>query len=123
MWGALVFLALFLVIDPTTREIIVAMLEQARLRIAVEAPISYFLVIVLTGSAAVSALIMAYWPKRHNEQQQFVVTRRYIDPVEPAEWRRPRRSASPWVGLALELARYLLPVRVYSGFASLKRLF
>jgi hypothetical protein len=76
MWGALTFLLLFLVIDPTTRGIILTGIEEARVRLAVEAPLSYFLMVILASSAAVSALIMAWWPKK-TDPHPAQVTRRY----------------------------------------------
>src|SRR5215467_12706413 len=77
MWGALIFLLLFLVIDPTTRDIILAGVEQTRLQLAVEAPLSYFLAVVLMGSAAISALIMAFRPHTEKDRRVHHVVRHY----------------------------------------------
>ena len=110
MWGALIFLLLFLVIDPTTRDILLAGLEQARLRLAVEAPLSYFVVVILLGSAAVSALIMAFWPKTQEERVQYV-TRRYFGATD-SELRSAAAASESWLHVVLEAARHLLPVRL-----------
>lgn len=110
MWGALTFLLLFLVIDPTTREIILAGLEQARLRMAVEAPLSYFVVIILLGSAAVSALIMALWPKSQREPVRYV-HKRYLGATD-SELRQAQEASGSWLQVMLEACRHLLPVRM-----------
>ena len=130
MWGALTFLLLFLVIDPTTREAILAAIEDARIHLAVEAPLSYFLLVVLGGSAMVSALIMKFWPRTEEKFKHVQIMHRYQGQAatELAEMRRV-----PAFGLLLlELTCLLLPVRAraacgrlvrnHGGFARLKRL-
>ena len=108
MWGALIFLLLFLVIDPTTRDIILGGIEQARLQLAVEAPLSYFLAILLAGSALVSALIMAFWPRTEDERRVQHVVRHY----QGAAQSEARVPAHP--------SRYLWPF--FSPLAWFKRL-
>lgn len=110
MWGALTFLFLFLVIDPTTRDIILTGLEEARLRVAVEAPLSYFMVVILLGSAAVSALIMALWPKSQRDPVQYV-HRRYQGATD-SELLKAQEASGSWLHVALEGCRHLLPVRM-----------
>lgn len=116
MWGALTFLSLFLVINPTSRDAILGFVEHARLRLAVEAPLSYFLVVVLLGSAVLSALIMAFWPRVVEEPKRIQVVRRYFGPAD-CDLDHTRVSG----GLMRELVRYLLPVRVWARFAALRR--
>lgn len=82
MWGAFIFLAFFLVIAPSSRDAILAMVEQARLQVAVEAPLSYFLLIVLGGSALVSALIMKFWPRAEENRTAVRVVRLYRGQAE-----------------------------------------
>lgn len=108
MWGALTFLLMFLVIDPTTREIILAGLDRAHLQLSVAAPLSYFLFIIVFGSAAVSALIMAFWPKTQQERTQFI-TRRYQGPAG-YELRPAQAAAQPWLTV-VESARHRFPLR------------
>jgi hypothetical protein len=120
MWGALIFLLLFLVIDPTTRDIILAGVEQARLQLAVEAPLSYFLAIILAGSAAVSAFIMAFWPRTEDERRVHHIVRRYQGaaqdevrlPVHPSRYLWTFASPAAW----------FKRMRVVAGFACLKRM-
>jgi hypothetical protein len=120
MWGALIFLLLFLVIDPATRDIILAGVEQARLNLAVEAPLSYFLGIVLAGSALISALIMAFWPRSENERRVRHVVRRYQGaaqnesrlPVHPSRYLWAFSSPAVW----------FKRMRAVASFACLKRL-
>jgi hypothetical protein len=130
MWGALIFLLFFLVIDPKTRDAIIAIVEQARLRLAVEAPLPYFLLVIVGGSALVSFLIMAYWPRVEEKARPVQVIRRYQGQAEADLARMP---ATPAFGLhqILELACLLLPVRAragctrvlrHAGFGGLKRL-
>lgn len=100
---------LFLVIGPTTRQIILGIIEDVRLRLAVATPLSYFLIVIIVGSAVVSAAIMIFWPKTNVEPVQYHVTRRYLGPsgevdAEPA-------LLGPWLQLLLHLAQCLLPVR------------
>ena len=132
MWGALIFLLMFLVIDPATRDFIVAGLEQARLRVAVEAPISYFLLVVLGGSATISALIMALWPKPESERQHHRVIHRYFGAAE-CDLRPLARRTGAKTRLMLDCARFVWPLslpsvagrkrdRALAGFAGLKRL-
>ena len=106
MWGALTLLLAFLVIDPTTRDIILAGLEHARLRLAVEAPLSYFLAVVLAVSALVSALIMACWPKAEPEPRRHQVVRRYFGPAD-SEPRPAVVSPTPGLDLILAVVRYV----------------
>ena len=110
MWGALVFLAFFLVIAPSSRDVILAMLEQARLRIAMEAPLSYFLVVVLGGSALVSALIMRFWPRVQDNAPPVRVVRHYQGRPEDERIRVPRPPAFG-VRLLLDLVWVLLPAQ------------
>ena len=130
MWGALIFLLFFLVIDPATRDAIISAVEQARLRLAVEAPLPYFLLVIVGGSALVSFLIMAYWPRVEEKRTPVQVMRRYQGQAEADLVRMP---ATPACGLhqVLELAYLLLPVRAraacakllrQAGFGALKRL-
>jgi hypothetical protein len=110
MWGALTFLFLFLVIDPTTRDLILTALDEARLRVAVEAPLSYFVVVILLGSATVSALIMALWPKSRRDPVQYV-HKRYQGATD-SELRRAQEASGSWLHVALEACRHLLPARM-----------
>jgi hypothetical protein len=129
MWGALIFLLFFLVIDPTTREAILSTMEQARLQIAVEAPLTYFVLVIVGGSAIVSALIMACWPRVEEKPRRVQVMHRYQGHAESELAGLPR---TPAFGLhkALELAYLVLPMRArmafrrrrrHSGFANLRR--
>jgi len=130
LWGALAFMLMFLVIGPTTRAMILDLLENARLQIAVATPLSYFLIVIVVGSAVVSAIIMAWWPKRQVEPVKYHVTRRYTDPSE-AEIHPTPAAPGPWLQLALDLARCVLPVRMaaaleirfrdYAASSALKR--
>ncbi|HLK46483.1 MAG TPA: hypothetical protein VKT49_00030 [Bryobacteraceae bacterium] len=110
MWGALTFLLLFLVIDPTTRAVILVTLEEARLHLAVEAPLSYFLLVVLGGSALVSALIMKFWPRTQAQSQHVRILHRYQGrtAIEMAE-SRPAPSLA--LRLIVELTCLRLPLR------------
>jgi hypothetical protein len=131
MWGAILFLLMFLVIDPTTRDFLQSAIEQACLRLAVEAPLPYFLLIVLTGSALISALIMMYWPRTENDAEQTRVVRRYQGRAATDTSIAPRRPAFG-LHLVSELACLLFPIRArracerlwrnISELASLKRL-
>ena len=120
----------FLVIDPSTREAIIAAVEQARLRLAVEAPLPYFVLVIVGGSALVSFLIMAYWPRVDEKPTARQVMRQYRGQAEDDLVRIPQR---PVFGLnpLLELACLLLPVRAraacakvlrHAGMGALKRL-
>ena len=131
MWGALTFLLLFLVIDPTTRDAILAAIEDARIHLAVEAPLSYFLLVVLGGSALVSALIMKFWPRTEEKFKHVKIMHRYQG--QAATELVEIRPAPPFgLQLVLELTCLLLPVRAraacgrllrnHGGFARLKRL-
>lgn len=111
MWGALIFMLFFLVIGPTTRAIILDFIEQTRLRFAVSAPLSYFLVVIIAGSALVSALIMTWWPKVEVETPVYRVTRHYLGPADD-DVRRAPATLGPWLQLALALARCVLSVRM-----------
>ena len=130
MWGALIFLVAFLVIDPTARDLIVGAVEDARMQLAIEAPLPYFLLVIVIGSALVSTLIMKYWPSADNRSRRVQIVHRYqgqaasdLDELRPA----------PSLGLRLlaELMYYVLPLRARmacrrllgspTGFAGLKR--
>lgn len=130
MWGALIFLLFFLVIDPTTRGAILSALEQARLRIAIEAPVTDFVLVIVVGSALISALIMLYWPRAEEKPRRVQVMHRYRGHAEADLARLPR---TPAFGLhqVLAVAYLVLPIRVrmacvkllrHIGFANLKRL-
>jgi len=101
MWGALAFLVMFLMIGRTTREFILSFLDHLQLRLAVEAPLSYFLIILITGSAVLSALIMAFWPKTQDEKKQ-IVTRQYLGPTD-GELRLTPPEVQPLVPSALDV--------------------
>lgn len=130
MWGALIFLLFFLVIDPTTREAILAAVEEARIRLAVEAPLPYFMLVIVLGSASVSALIMRLWPRVENRPKRVQILRRYQGRAEADLVRMPQARG---FGLPQVLASacFVLPVRAklacgrllrhLSGFAGLKR--
>ena len=130
MWGALTFLLLFLLIDPTTRAAILAAVEDARLQLAVEAPLGYFLLVIFAGSAVVSALIMRYWPRTEEKSRRVQVMHRYQGRAGSDLVKMPETPAL--LQLVLELAGFALPVRArvacgkllrnVSGFAGLKRL-
>ena len=129
MWGALIFLLFFLVIDPTTREAIISAVEQARLQLAVEAPLPYFVLVIVGGSALVSFLIMAYWPRVEEKRTPVQVMRRYQGHAEADLPRMPQSSPFGLQHL-FELACLLMPVRArvacdkllqYVGLARLKR--
>jgi len=130
MWGALIFLLFFLVIDPATRDAIIAALEQAHLRLAVEAPLPYFLLVIVGGSALVSFLIMACWPRVEEKPTRVQVLRRYQGQAE-SELAGIRQRPAFGLHQVLELACLLLPVRAraacarvlrHAGFGALKRL-
>jgi len=127
MWGALIFLLFFLVIGPSTREVILAMIEQARLQIAVEAPLSYFLLVVLGGSALVSALIMKFWPRSVEQGQPMRVVRHYQGSaaVEMARTRRGRVTLLEFAWLVLPVRARAICVKLLrsaTGLSRLKRL-
>ena len=109
MWGALIFLLLFLVIDPTTREMMLAGIDDARLRLAVEAPWPYFVLVIVIGSAMVSALIMRFWPRTEDATKRVQILHRYQGrtPTEPSAIQQ-----TPSFGLlVMELTNLVLPVR------------
>ncbi len=109
MWGALVFLIVFVLIDGSTRDAILSALEQAQLQLAVEAPLPYFLLLVLGGSAFFSALIMALWPRAESRTRRVQVLRRYQG--QPAsEFVRRQRSSALGVHRFFALAWVALPV-------------
>ena len=120
MWGALIFLLFFLMIDPATRDAIIAAIEQAHLRLALEAPLPYFLLVIVGGSALVSALIMLYWPKAEEKRAPTQVMRRYQGQAESDLVRMPR---TPAFGLhqLVELACLWLAVRAKAARAKLWR--
>src|SRR5690242_17718113 len=130
MWGALTFLLLFLVIDPTTRAVILAAAEDARLQLAVEAPLPYFLLVIVVGSAVVSALIMRYWPRTEEKSRRVQVMHRYQGRAASDLSKVPETPAL--LQLVSEVASFVVPVRAriacgkvvrnVSGFAGLKRL-
>ncbi len=131
MWGALVFLLFFLVIGPDSREAILRMAEEARLRVAVAAPLSYFLLVVLGGSALVSALIMRFWPRAEDQRPPLQVLRRYQGHAE-AEVIQATRYPAFRPEHAVEARWLIWPIRArlrclklargVGGFAWLKRL-
>ena len=109
---------------------ILSAVEQARLRIAVEAPVTDFVLVIVVGSAIVSALIMLYWPRAEEKPRRVQVMHRYQGHAEADLARLPR---TPAFGLhqVLAMAYLVLPMRVrmacgkllrHTGFANLKRL-
>ena len=131
MWGALTFLCLFLVIDPTTREAILTAVEEARVQLAVEAPWPYFLLVIVVGSALVSALIMKFWPKSQNKSRRIQIMHRYQGPAA-SDLMEIRRAPALGLHPIVELAGLILPVRArnscgrllrnFAGYVSRKRL-
>jgi hypothetical protein len=130
MWGALIFLMLFLVIDPTTRDVILGAIEEARLRIAVEAPWPYFLLVIVSLSATVSALIMKWWPRTADKSKRVQVMHRYHGRAASDLPKTPEAPAL--LQLVAETASLMVPVRARAacgklmrnlgGFTGLKRL-
>ena len=129
MWGALTFLLFFLAIDPTTRRVILAALEDARLQLAVEAPLPYFLVVIVVGSAVVSALIMRYWPRTQDQSRRVQIMHRYQG--QPASELSKMPEAPALLQLVGEVAGFVVVrarvacgklVRNVTGLAGLKRL-
>ena len=120
MWGALTFLLFFLVIDPTTREAILSGLEDARLQLAVEAPLPYFLLVIVVGSALVSALIMKFWPKTEDKSRRIQVLHRYQGHAASDLGRAPQTP--PLLQLISEVAALLVPVRARIACGKLLRL-
>ncbi len=120
MWGALTFLLLFLVIDPTTREAILSGLEDARLQLAVEAPLPYFLLVIVVGSALVSALIMKFWPKTEDKTRRIQVLHRYQG--QAASDLTRMRQAPPLLQLISESLGLLVPTRARVACGKLFRL-
>jgi hypothetical protein len=110
MWGALIFLMFFLAIAPSTRDVILAMLEQARLRVAVEAPLSYFLLVILGGSALVSFLIMRFWPRAQESRAPVCVVRRYQGQAA-ADLSRAQQQQAFGLPQMVEFLCLALPVR------------
>jgi hypothetical protein len=119
MWGALTFLLLFLVIDPTTREAILSALEDARLQLAVEAPLPYFVLVIVVGSAMVSALIMKFWPKTEDKSRRVQVLHRYQGQAASDLSRTP--LTPPLLQLVFEAAALLVPVRARVACGKLLR--
>ena len=120
MWGAALFLMMFLVIDPGSREFLRSAIEQARLTLAVEAPLPYFLLIVLTGSAIVSALIMVFWPRTEGDPARSQVVRRYRGRAATDFGVVPARSAFGLHQVAA-LMWLLLPVRARRAWERMRR--
>ena len=125
MWGALTFLALFLVIDPTARAAILSAMDEVRIYVAVEAPLSYFVLVILGGSALVSALIMKFWPCVENRPRRVQVMHRYQGQAGCDLARMPR---TPTFGLHqiiermhLERMHLVLPVRARMNCLKLLR--
>lgn len=121
MWGAVLFLMMFLVIDPSTREFLRSAIEQARLSLAVEAPLPYFLLIVLTGSAVVSALIMVYWPRTEEDPARNQVVRQYQGLTATDQSAMAAQRSAFGLHLVAELAWLLLPVRARRAWERLRR--
>lgn len=119
MWGALTFLVLFLVIDPTTRHMILDVIEDARLRIAVEAPWPYFLIVIIALSASVSALIMRLWPRSEEKFRRVRVMHRYQGLSASEMARNPKPPAL--AQLVMETAGLLFPVRARVACGKLLR--
>lgn len=120
MWGALTFLLLFLVIDPTTRAAILSGLEDARLQLAVEAPLPYFVLVIVVGSALVSALIMKFWPKTENKSRRIQVLHQYQGQAASDLARAPQTPAL--LQLVSEALGLMLPVRARVACGKLLRL-
>lgn len=120
MWGALTFLLLFLVIDPTTREAILSALEDARLQLAVEAPLPYFVLVIVVGSALISALIMKFWPKTEDKSRRIQVMHRYQG--QAASDLAQIRQTPALMQLVSELVALLVPVRARVACGKLFRL-
>lgn len=120
MWGALILLLLFLVIDPTTREVILSGLDDARLRLAVEAPLPYFMLIIFGGSALVSALIMKFWPRVENRPTRVRVMRRYQGLAQAELARMPQAPALGFYQLVAAI-RFVVPVRARMACVRLMR--
>ena len=120
MWGALTFLLLFLVIDPTTREAILSGLEDARLQLAVEAPLPYFLLVIVAGSALVSALIMKFWPKTKDKSRRIQVLHQYQGQAASDTARIP--ETPPLLQLVSETLGLLVPARARMACGKLLRL-
>jgi len=123
MWGALLFLVTFLAIDPASRDFLRSAIEQARLALAVEAPLPYFLLIVLTGSALVSALIMVYWPRTEEDQSRNQVVRQYQGRAATDSSTTAARRPAFGLHRVAELAWILFPVRARRAWEKRRREF
>lgn len=121
MWGAVLFLLMFLVIDPSTREFLQSAIEQARLSLAVEAPLPYFLLILLTGSALISALIMVYWPRSEEDPVRNQVVRRYQGLSATDQSAMAARRSAFGLHQVAELALLLFPIRARRVWKKLRR--
>ena len=120
MWGGLILLLFFLVIDPTTRDAIVGALDEARVRLAVEAPLPYFMLVIVSLSASVSALIMRLWPRVEDKPRRVQILRRYQGHSE-ADLARARQARAFGQHRFLGLAWLIVPVRARIGGAKLLR--
>ncbi|HWC96649.1 MAG TPA: hypothetical protein VG456_07865 [Candidatus Sulfopaludibacter sp.] len=63
MWGALLFLAFFLMITPQTRKMVSGMLGHSGDWISAWAPFSYIILALLLVAGVFSMNLMVRWPK------------------------------------------------------------
>lgn len=133
MLGAFTLLLLFLAIHEPARRAVESLLDTATSRLAVEAPLSYVLVVIILTSATVSALIMALWPPSGGGSTYYRVMRRYLAPDSlRGETEREvaastlRLMASPRRLLAQFVAASITAAKRFGGrqgFTTWKRLF
>lgn len=120
MFGPLILLVLFAVVHEPTRTFLEALLESVETQVALNAPVSYFLIFILLISALISAWLMNSRSPEAN--MRYRVVRRYSGPTSAT----PLQAADP-PALGFRITRYAerwrTLVRRNRTAASLIRLF
>jgi hypothetical protein len=106
MWGALVLLVLFLLINRDDSAILQSLAEEARQRFSLGDPFSNVVIAIMVAAAIASALLMIFRP-RLDEPQRYQVFRRYFGPtcvhLQPAPAAPPLRTR--WLRVYLATVR------------------
>lgn len=63
MWGACLFLVLFLLVAPTTRKMLIGMVGQSGNWMSQWAPFSYIIAVLFVVAGIVSLVLMKSWPR------------------------------------------------------------